>query len=282
MRWKIASAILAIAVLLLGIGVYVYTPSPAPETPEENLIEVGIVKQARLTILYDNSLYNMELRAAWGFSCLIELEDKTILFDTGGDAGILLSNMEKLNVDVDEISIIVLSHIHGDHVGGLIGLLNSMKNAEGVTVYVPSSFPESFKSEIRRCGANVVDVKDATVITEGVATTGEMGTGIREQALIVSTERGVTVITGCAHPGVVDMVRRAKELTNRPIHLVIGGFHLIGMSPTKIREIANQLKELGVECVSPCHCSGEKAKIVFREEFGSGYIEGGAGAIIEI
>ncbi|HHE48055.1 MAG TPA: MBL fold metallo-hydrolase, partial [Candidatus Acetothermia bacterium] len=94
-----------------------------------------------LTILYDNYPFCPGLRTAWGFSCLVELGEQTILFDTGGSADILLSNMRALGIDPGRIQKVVLSHIHGDHVGGLFGLLEE-NNA--VTVYLPACFPKEF------------------------------------------------------------------------------------------------------------------------------------------
>lgn len=93
--------------------------------------------QGELTILYDNNAYDVRLKSSWDFWCLIEVPEKTILFDTGGNAEILLYNMKVLNKDLEMVDMTVLSHIHGDHTGGLWGLLeekslgrSSMGNAE--------------------------------------------------------------------------------------------------------------------------------------------------------
>ncbi len=233
----------------------------------------------RLTIVYDNNSYDQELTTSWGFSCLVEIKDRTVLFDTGGDATILINNISKLDIDISKIDTIVLSHIHGDHVGGVSGILE--KNSDA-TVYLLSSFPESFKEGIRGYGCNTVEVREETEINDYMMSTGELGTWIREQSLIVSTEKGIVVITGCAHPGVVNIVKKAKEITGGDIYLVAGGFHLGGKSRGEIRSIIEELKDLGVEKIAPCHCSGDLARSMFKEVFGDNYIEEGVGATIEI
>jgi 7,8-dihydropterin-6-yl-methyl-4-(beta-D-ribofuranosyl)aminobenzene 5'-phosphate synthase len=96
-------------------------------------------KDLSITVSYDNNPYKERLTAAWGFSCVIRGTEKTILFDTGGDGSILLANMEELGINPKEIDLVVLSHIHGDHVGGLSSFLE--KNPE-VVVYLPKSFPK--------------------------------------------------------------------------------------------------------------------------------------------
>ena len=96
-----------------------------------------------VTVVYDNNPYKEGLETAWGFSCLITGSEKTILFDTGGDGSSLLGNMEKLAIEPDSIDTVVLSHIHGDHTGGLHSFLE--KNHE-ITVYLPKSFPKRFRT----------------------------------------------------------------------------------------------------------------------------------------
>jgi 7,8-dihydropterin-6-yl-methyl-4-(beta-D-ribofuranosyl)aminobenzene 5'-phosphate synthase len=109
-----------------------------------------------------------------------------------------------------------------------------------------------------------------------------MGAWIKEQALILETKHGLVVVTGCAHPGVVNVVRKATALFNQNVYLALGGFHLMGMGPTQIREIIRQLKSLGVKQVAPSHCTGDKAISLFKEAWGDNFLEGGAGAIITL
>jgi 7,8-dihydropterin-6-yl-methyl-4-(beta-D-ribofuranosyl)aminobenzene 5'-phosphate synthase len=239
-----------------------------------SILEVGVSEKVRLTIVYDNSPYDERLQTAWGFACHINADGVSILFDTGGDHCMLLDNMAKLNIDVREIEIIVLSHIHGDHVGGLFGVLE-LNNQ--VKVYLPASFPDDFKRRVESYGCEVVEVKDALKICNGVATTGELGATIKEQSLIVSTVKGLVIVAGCAHPGVANIVEKAKELTGMEVHIVLGGFHLSGESENMISSIIERFRELRVVKVAPCHCSGDRAKALFKEEFGEDYMEVGVG-----
>lgn len=235
------------------------------------------IKNAEITIIYDNYEYDDKLSTGWCFSCLVK--DKNILFDTGCDSSILIDNMEKLGIDPKKIDSIVFSHIHGDHTGGLTGVLKINPN---VAVYVPQSFPISFKNEIKSDGADVVNIGKPTKICDGVYSTGEMGTWIKEQALILRTEKGLVIITGCAHPGVVDMIKRAKEVIKENVYLVIGGFHLSGASDTDLMQIINAFRELGVKRVGPCHCSGNRCRELFKKEYENDFVKVGVGKIIEV
>jgi 7,8-dihydropterin-6-yl-methyl-4-(beta-D-ribofuranosyl)aminobenzene 5'-phosphate synthase len=206
--------------------------------------------------------------------------EKTILFDTGGDGATLISNMRLHGVEPAEIDIVVLSHIHGDHTGGLGDFL---ENNPRVIVYLPESFPGSFKKAVMALGARVEEVFEAREIFAGAFTTGELGDGIREQALAVKTPKGLVVITGCAHPGIASMVQTAREISGQGrVDLVVGGFHLRDDPPSRIKSIAEKLRMLSVERVSPCHCSGDATRILFRQKFGPGYIESGVGKTLQI
>jgi 7,8-dihydropterin-6-yl-methyl-4-(beta-D-ribofuranosyl)aminobenzene 5'-phosphate synthase len=233
-----------------------------------------------LTILYDNIRFDPRLKTAWGFSCLVRGLEKTILFDTGGDGFTLLENMRRLRVEPSEIDIVVLSHIHGDHTGGLERFLE--RNSH-VIVYLPASFPENFKKAVKSLGARFEEVLEARELFPGAYTTGELGDGIREQALALKTTEGLVVITGCAHPGIVNMVRKAKEMTGQDtVYLLVGGFHLGGEQPSRIKSVAKELRLLSVQKVVPCHCSGDETRRLFREKFGADYVEGGVGKGIEL
>lgn len=231
------------------------------------------------TILYNNVPHNEELTTAWGFSCLIEGLEKTILFDTGGDGEILLSNMEKLKVDPQKIDVVVISHIHWDHRGGLLSLLD--KNHE-VTVYLPASLPQDFKEKVGRKGAKVVSVHNPVKICKSVYTTGELSGfagWIKEQTLVIDTKKGLMVVTGCAHPGVVNIVRRAQRLLKKEkVYLVLGGFHLLAYSEPQVKRIIRDLKAIGVKKVGPSHCTGGRPIELFRKAWGENFFDLGCGA----
>ena len=239
------------------------------------------ITQANITILdvYDNVEFNPDFKTGFGFACIVKLKNKTILFDTGGDSPTLLSNLGIANIKPEDIDIILLSHIHGDHVGGLLGFLEKNSN---LRVYVPSSFPSSFKNQIASPGAELVDISNPVKIIEGVYSTGEIGTWIKEQSLVIDSDKGLVVITGCAHPGIVNIVRKAKDLFDKKVYLVLGGFHLSATSESEIKNIIKSFRELKVEKTAPSHCTGERARELFKQEYKDDFIESGVGKIIKI
>jgi 7,8-dihydropterin-6-yl-methyl-4-(beta-D-ribofuranosyl)aminobenzene 5'-phosphate synthase len=236
-------------------------------------------KTLTITIVYDNNAYDPNLKTTWGFSCLIEYRGQVILFDTGGDSPTLLTNMATLDIDPSRIEAVVLSHNHGDHTGGLSGLLPMA--GDGLTVFVPQSFPARFKDALRT-SAQLVEATEPGDIGEEVYTTGELGTGIIEQSLVVKTDEGLVVVTGCAHPGIVEVIRRAKALSGDEVYLVLGGFHLGGKSQKETERIISEFRRLGVRKVAPCHCTGEQAIRLFRQEYGADFFQCGAGRVIRV
>jgi 7,8-dihydropterin-6-yl-methyl-4-(beta-D-ribofuranosyl)aminobenzene 5'-phosphate synthase len=235
-----------------------------------------------LTIVFDNnpaalptaSPYNFRLQTGWGFAAWIEYGEHTLLFDTGADGAVLLDNMAVLGLDPHAVEVVVLSHIHGDHTGGLASLLSMNPD---ITVYLPQAFPARFKEQVRAAGAAVEEVDAPRQILPGLWSTGQMGSGIIEQALVARTEKGLVVVTGCAHPGVDEMVARAKEVGRDEIALVVGGFHLGGASRGRIEQIIGKLRRLGVQQVAPCHCTGDQARELFRQAYGQDFYASGVG-----
>lgn len=268
-RGRLALAILpALSLFLMSAGqvrVEEYTGHGQRER------EDGIV----ITIVYDNYPFDERLETAWGFACIIEGLSETILFDTGGSGDLLLSNVAKLNFEPGAIDSIVLSHIHGDHTGGLATFLNANRD---VKVFLPKAFPSDFKHEISQLASAVVETDGPCKVCEKAWTTGVLGIGIKEQGLCIETSDGVVVITGCAHPGIVQMTSAANERVNMPMYAVMGGFHMSGASAHKIKDVIADLKKLGIQKVGPCHCSGEHTRHLMKEHFGDGYMLTGVGA----
>jgi 7,8-dihydropterin-6-yl-methyl-4-(beta-D-ribofuranosyl)aminobenzene 5'-phosphate synthase len=229
-----------------------------------------------LTVVYDNNPHDPRLRTAWGFACLVETPHGVILFDTGGDGGILLENLATLGFDPRRIDAVVLSHIHSDHVGGLDALL---KVNDDMIVYLPQSFPKEFIADLTE-RTRVVEVAGRQEILPGIYSTGEMGNDVVEQSLVVETAQGLVVLTGCAHPGVTQIVRRAGG--QGKIHLVMGGFHLESATPAELQDVIDEFRALGVEKVAPCHCTGTDATASLAEAFGPGFIPAGVGTVISI
>lgn len=190
----------------------------------------------------------------------------------------LLSNMRSLEIDPTLIEIVLISHAHGDHTGGLEGLLT-----QGVrpTVYLLPSFSQSYKDQIAQT-TTIVEVHPGQSLAADVHTTGEMGDGIPEQALVIKTTRGLVVVTGCAHPGIVQIIEKAKELFGEPVHLVMGGFHLRQKGVMELESILAEFRRLGVERVAPCHCTGDRAIEKFQKEYEQDFIEAGVGRVIVV
>jgi len=233
----------------------------------------------RITIVYDNEAYQSGLAADWGFACVINIRENVILFDTGADARILLSNMHRLGIPPTDIGQVVLSHAHYDHTGGLAGFLQHNKTA---AVTFPASFPADFQEQLDRGGIKTSAVRGPTAISEHIFSTGELGRSRKEQSLIIRTGAGLLLITGCAHPGIVNIIKAAAASYEDPILLVMGGFHLNGMSRDELDAIIDDFKKLGVQQVCPCHCTGDAAKQRFKTVYDARCLAGGAGRVITL
>jgi 7,8-dihydropterin-6-yl-methyl-4-(beta-D-ribofuranosyl)aminobenzene 5'-phosphate synthase len=147
-------------------------------------------------------------------------------------------------------------------------------------VYLPESFPQRFKDNIKDHKAKMVDVKQSLKICENVYSTGQLGMLIKEQSLIIHTNKGLVIIAGCAHPGIVKIVKAAKDMIEDDILLVMGGFHLEWATKGKIEKIISAFKQMGVRYVGPSHCTGEKARALFEKHFDGNYISIGAGRAV--
>ncbi|MBN1416128.1 MAG: MBL fold metallo-hydrolase [Bacteroidales bacterium] len=236
-----------------------------PDTEKPDIVLISV---------YDNYKIKAELKTAWGFASIIETPAEKILFDTGGDPVILLSNMQKMNIDPGSIHKVIISHVHGDHTGGLEDFLE--KNNK-VTVFIPASFPHSIKDMITDKGAKYTEVSESMKISDFVYSTGELNGLLDEQALIIDSKKGLIVITGCAHPGIVKIIEKAKTIMKRDsVYLVAGGFHRPPMAVVK------KFRELGMQKVAPSHCTGDDVREAFAEEYKEDFVEYGIGKRIEI
>lgn len=236
------------------------------------------VDDIRFTIIYDNVPYKEGLQTDWGFSCLVGGLDKTILFDAGRYDDIFLSNVSKLKVDLNQIDELFLSHDHPDHIGGVKKILAVRSE---INVSLVQSFPSGFKRKIGKRGTSVRETDRPCMITNNCLSTGEMTSIVKnEHSLIIPTDQGSIILTGCAHPGVVDIVEQTKAITQQDIVLVAGGFHLLMDDASSIRKKAEQLKALGVRNVAPSHCSGGEAIGIFADVFGNRFLKSGVGRLL--
>ncbi|MCD6338460.1 MAG: MBL fold metallo-hydrolase [Verrucomicrobia bacterium] len=210
----------------------------------------------KVVIVYDNTTSRAELEADWGFSALVEVGGRKILFDTGASGRILLSNLQKLEIDPEEIGDVFISHLHWDHTGGLSAFLR-LKNQ--LKLWIPSYFPEAKNAR------EFIELKEPAKLYEGVCSTGELE-GI-EQSLCVETEKGVVIIAGCSHPRMERILETSSQFGR--VYGIIGGLH--GAKP-------ESLKELDLIC--PTHCAQYKSEI--RSLYPEKYVEGGAGRVIVV
>jgi len=231
-----------------------------------------------ITVVYDNMVYEQGLRTGWGYAAVVERRGTVLLFDTGGDGATLMANLRQLGVDPRRITTIVLSHAHGDHTGGLDSLLSLGMRP---TVHVLPSFPQDLKIEAGR-RAVVHEVSPGEELVEGMFTTGEVEGGVSEQALVIRTGRGLVILTGCAHPGVVRLVSRAAEQQAAQVHLVMGGYHLGSTPDREVEGMVADLQRMGVHYVAPSHCTGDPAIGLFARAFGEQYLRSGVGRVIRV
>jgi len=236
----------------------------------------------KIKILFDKEAKNKNLHIGWGISFLV---GEKVLFDTGEKGDWLIENMENLKVDINKIEAVVISHDHWDHWGGLWDLLRKKK---GIKVYICPNFSREFKDKAEEFGATLINTEGLTEIAKGVFSTGEIAGAYRgrympEQALIVKTKNGLSVITGCAHPGIVKMVRIVKErCPEEQVYSVFGGFHLKEEDRRAIEIVTERFKEMKVEKAGPTHCSGEEAERIFKDKYGNDFISIRVGEVMDV
>jgi len=268
----------------------------------------------RITILYDAFGKPSALEKDWGFAALVEYEGKRILFDTGDNPDIFARNVRAKGIDLSRIDFVVMSHRHGDHMGGLEHLLGAHP---GVKIYaprenfgvfgfsLPSTFyrkDESLPSEQRyydgapppvmKFGsawskANFELIEKTTEISPGIhliAIVSDRPTTLelRELSLAIDTPDGIVLLVGCSHPGIDRIVEAAAAIDKR-IRFIAGGFHLVAAKDPDIEKIVTTLRDTWkVEWVAPGHCTGEPTFAALRKAFGDRYVYAGLGTTIAL
>ena len=236
----------------------------------------------KIQILYDKESITKGLYTGWGVSFLV---NDRILFDTGEDGMRLLANIKNLDINTEKIEAAVISHDHWDHTGGLWELL---RKKEELKVYICPNFSAELKKNIERLKGKPVETDRVTEIAGDIFVTGEIAGEykkrfIAEQAMVIRTGKGLTVITGCSHPGIVKILEQVKkDFPNEKIHLVFGGFHLMDKSREEIRLIAEAFKEMEIKKAGPTHCSGHDAEMIFKEVYEDNFISIKTGLTVEV
>jgi 7,8-dihydropterin-6-yl-methyl-4-(beta-D-ribofuranosyl)aminobenzene 5'-phosphate synthase len=263
----------------------------------------------RITVLYDAFGKTSTMTKDWGFSAYIEYGGKKILFDTGNNADILAHNVQAKGIDLTKLDFAIVSHRHGDHTSGLNYLLRvnptvkiyaPQENFGVFGAALPGTFykrDEALPTEMRYFGgnppaelrfgspwpnANFTWISKDTEIAPGVRLillTGKWGADleVREVSLALDTPDGAVLIVGCSHPFIENIVKDALA-AGKPIHLILGGLHLLPAKDEQIKEIAAYLRdEAKVEYIVPTHCTGEPAFAILKQSFGDKYVYAGLG-----
>ena len=265
-------------------------------------------------MLYDAFGKPSAMQKDWGYAALIEYGGKRILFDTGNNGDILAQNAKAKGIDLSKLDFVVMSHRHGDHMGGLAYLLSVNPKVkifapkEGFGVYggdLPSAFyrkdtslaPEQryydgVPPEVMRFGAawpaaNFQLVDKNVEIAPGIhliaLVSDKPGTlELRELSLALNTPDGMVVVVACSHPGIDKIVDAAAKINPR-IHLVAGGFHLVASKDEEIEKIVSGLLDTyKVAYVAPGHCTGEPTFAALRKAFGVRYLYAGLGTTLAL
>ena len=263
----------------------------------------------QITVLYDAFGKDPSMQKDWGYSALVEYGGKRILFDTGNNPDVLAHNARAKNVNLRKLDFVVMSHRHGDHMGGLTYLLRQNPNVriyapkESFGVYgadLPSTFyrkdpslpgeqryysgapPEIMRFGSAWPGANFELIDKNTEITPGIhliaLVSDKPGTlELRELSLVISTPQGMVIVVGCSHPGIDKIVEEASAI-NPHIHLIAGGFHLVVAKDPDIDQIVTALHDrFHVDYIAPGHCTGEPAFTALKKAFGDRYLYAGLG-----
>jgi 7,8-dihydropterin-6-yl-methyl-4-(beta-D-ribofuranosyl)aminobenzene 5'-phosphate synthase len=269
----------------------------------------------QITVLYDAFGRESTMRKDWGFSALVEVGGKRILFDTGNNSDILAHNVKADGADLTELDFVIMSHRHGDHMGGLNYLMSVNPN---VPVYAPkenfgvfgSSFPGSFyrRNESLPPDMRYFDGEPPETLRFGtpwprgefswVAETSEVVPGfhlillkgswgvdldVMEISLAIETPQGIVLVVGCGHPTIERIVEAATTSIDKPTHLVIGGLHLLPANDEETQRIATTLRDRWkVEWIAPDHCTGEPAFEILKRTFGDRYLYAGVGTTVEV
>ncbi len=147
-------------------------------------------------------------------------------------------------------------------------------------MYLPDSFPEAFFKKVEGAGAKTIRVSSPVQICKGIYSTGDLAGPVREQSLIFDTGPSVIVMTGCAHPGIVNIVELASEILGKPVSFVFGGFHLMEATRDAVDNVMDSFDKLGVKRCGATHCTGEEQIAWFRERYGDGFVPLGVGRVV--
>lgn len=254
----------------------------------------------------DCANYNsVGILAEHGLSLLVEHDGRSIIFDTG-QSSVFIRNAERMGKDIRSVDYLVLSHAHFDHTAGLPhyvkakegrvplvchpGVFERKLDVDGTDVGSPLSLAEARES------FDVNLVEETTKIDEGIHLLVDVprvhedpGTVIyhlrdgerepdpvsEDSNLVLRTDKGLFVVVGCSHSGVVNIVREAQEAFDEQVYGIAGGFHLIDAGRERLRNVIDCFREMGIEVILPCHCTGLEGTYLMGRELGARKINSG-------
>jgi 7,8-dihydropterin-6-yl-methyl-4-(beta-D-ribofuranosyl)aminobenzene 5'-phosphate synthase len=225
----------------------------------------------KLRLIAEGSTKRERKMLRWGISFLAG----DVLFDAFGREDIFQENVRRFKIDLSRVKHVVISHEDWDHIAGLGDFLKAHPKTR---VYICKRSGKALKELIRRSGGSLVEVDKPRKISPNIFSLGQMradtGRGILyEQAVVVKSQKGFSVITGCAHPGIVRIVKRAIKTFGKKVYAICGGFHMKDHSWEENLKIIKELQALGVKKVIPLHCSGPRAFRTFGGFYGENCIK---------
>lgn len=234
----------------------------------------------KLQLIAEGSTKRERKALRWGIAFLAG----DVLFDTFGREDIFRKNIKRFGIDLSRVKHVVISHEDWDHIAGLGDFLKTHFKAQ---VHICKKTGKTLKGLIRSNHGSLIEVSRPCQISRGIFSLGQMraatGRGILyEQALVVKSRNGFSVITGCAHPGIVRIVRQAIKIFGKKIYAVCGGFHMKDKTRKENLKIIAKLQTLGVKKVIPIHCSGAAARRLFRKAYGRSFVRFREGQTVKL
>jgi len=230
----------------------------------------------RFTTLFDNFNCDENLQRLWGFSCFIEMDSgKNLLFDTGSNGRVLLSNAQKIGVDFRDIDFVFISHPHWDHICGLDTVIEENPD---ITLILPSSLSKHYIKDLKEMVREVIVVDEFSELDFNMYSSGVMGE-VGEQSLAIESNNKLYIISGCGHAGIDNIEKLFLDKLNKPVEYIMGGFHLFKSTPQEIKRVINNVN---TKYITATHCTGDVAMGMIKVLYKNRFLDYGVGSVVEI